>query len=144
MLTDSRRSGTSHPYTARERRRQHQRDDRDDEQRGGHDAGAAVVEGLHAIVDGDTECSGFAWQIPADHEDDTELAERVSKGEDRPGQDPGPRKWNFDPGKALPRRESATGGSVTNILRNRLEAALDWLDDERDIRDRRCEKQPLK
>ena len=69
----------------------------DGQQRRGHDAGAAVVEGLHAIVDGDAERARLARQVAADHQHDAELAERVRERQDGGGQDAGPRERHLDP-----------------------------------------------
>ena len=107
------------------------------------DAGAPIVERLHAIVDGDAQRARLARQVAAHHQHDAELAERVRKRQDRGGQDARPGERELDPQEALPRRQAAAGRGVTHVGRNGLEAALDRLDDERDVGDRGREQQSL-
>ena len=45
--------------------------------------------------------------------------------------------------ESLPRRQAAAGRRITNVGRNRLEAALNRLDDERDVGNRRRQQQAL-
>ena len=56
---------------------------------------------------------------------------------------PGHASGSFDPEKALPRAQAAARGGVTNIGGDCFKASLDRLDNERDVRDRGGEQQPL-
>ena len=107
----------------------------------GHHAGAVIVEGLHAVVDGDAQRPRLARQVAADHQHHAELAERMREGQDGGRQDARPRQRHFDAEKALPRRQPTTGRRLADVARHGLEAALDRLDDERDVGDRRREQQ---
>ena len=114
-----------------------------DQERRRHHAGAPIVEGLHAVVDRDAQRARLARQVAAHHQHDAELAERVGKGQDRRGQDAGPGERQLDAQEALPRRQAAARRGVAHVGRNRLEAALDRLDDERNVRDGGREQQAL-
>ena len=48
-----------------------------------------------------------------------------------------------DPGEALPRRQAATGRGIAHVGRDGFERALDWLNGERNVGDRRREEKPL-
>ena len=56
---------------------------------------------------------------------------------------PGQASGSFDADETLPRRQATAGGGVAHVRRDGLEAALDRLDDERNVRDRGCEQQTL-
>src|SRR5580700_6366335 len=62
---------------------QDERDERDGQQQQRGAVGLSVLEILHLIVDGDGKGACGAGDIAADHEDDTEFADRVREAEGR-------------------------------------------------------------
>jgi hypothetical protein len=82
----------------------------------------------------------LAWEIPTDHQHDAELSEGMGKGQDRGGQDARPGEGHFDSDETLPRCQATARGRVAHVGRDRFKAALDRLDNKRNVRDRRCQQ----
>src|SRR5262245_62950562 len=118
-------SATAGHDAPRQRGRRHERDDGDDEQRGGHDTRRLVIESLHTVIDRDAQGARLAGQVAADHEHDAELTEGVREGEHRRGQNRGPRQRYLNRHEPPPRRHAAARRGIPNLSWNGLEPALD-------------------
>jgi len=56
-----------------------QRQERKCEQHRGVDMGRSVIERFDGVVDGKRHDAGLSLDVPADHKDDAELADRMGK-----------------------------------------------------------------
>ena len=81
IATDNTRLSTATPHAPAQHRGDGERDDGNRQQRGGHHTGRVIIEGLHPVVDRDAHRARFARNVPADHQDHTEFAQRVREGQ---------------------------------------------------------------
>ena len=105
--------------------------------------GRVVVEGLDVVVDGDRDGPGLARDVPADHQDDPELAEGVGERENDAGDDPGAGEGEDDAAKRPEPGRAERGGGVEERPVDGRERGGERLDREREAVEDRSDEEPL-
>src|SRR3546814_1055775 len=93
--------------------------------------GLRVLQRLDMLVDGDRDDPGPARDVAAHHQDDAELAQRMGEAEHDRGEVAPERERRGDGEEGIERRGAQRRGGLERAAADRLERALQRLDDER-------------
>lgn len=92
--------------------------------------GRGIVERFDLFIDRDRDHLGHARNIATDHEHDAEFPQRVGKTEHDCRYKAPCRHWRNDGDKSIERGGAQRRGGFQRCAADRLERALQWLDDK--------------